>query len=382
MLLFEHEGKAVLEKYGIEVPGGTLIRSADELDTATAGLIGATVIKAQVLTGGRGKAGGIKSVESKADARREAETLLAETIKGHRVQAVLIEPKVSFSCERYLAVLLDGADILLLFGSKGGVEVESYFGDQKGTFQSVKIDPVYGLSAYQVRNVLETLRIERTYWPAYADVADRLYRLFCANDATLAEINPLVEIGNGKLLALDARIVIDDGALFRHPEFVEAEKSRFKEDGFLARLKELEIQYVPIGGSVGLVSSGAGVGVTVMDWLDKEGVQLSAFVDLDYAIMGGHAETGIRLMLDTFCDDPSVKVIIVNFTTCGLRLDQIVQSLLAALAHRNGNLKPIYFHLEGNRSEVAHAILRDAGCTVATSLGDAVRAAARIAKKA
>jgi succinyl-CoA synthetase beta subunit len=147
-------------------------------------------------------------------------------------------------------------------------------------------------------------------------------------------------------------------------------------------MRELEIQYVPVGGDIGLVSSGAGVGVTIMDWLEKEGARLSAFVDLDYAIMGGHAETGIKLMFDTFNGDPGIRAIIVNFTTCGLRLDLIVKALLAALPGPKAITKPIFFHLQGNRAEIAHKILREAGWEVSETLGDAVRQAAKAVKQA
>jgi succinyl-CoA synthetase beta subunit len=380
MLLFEHEGKALMRKFGIPVPPSKLVRTAADLNELAGEIDYPVMVKAQALTGGRGKAGGIRAAATASAAREHATDLLSARIKDCPVQGVLIEPQLKFDAERYMSVLLDGATIMLLFGSKGGVEVESYFGDQKSVFQSVEIDPAYGLNHYQVRNILESLGIDRAYWSAYAEIAEKLYRLFRQSDATLAEINPLVEVGGGKLMALDARIVVDDGALYRHPDFAAAEKLRLKEEGFLARLKELEIQYVPVGGNVGLVSSGAGVGVTIMDWLDQEGAKLSAFVDLDYAIMGGHTEIGIQMMLDAFCEDPGVKVIIVNFTTCGLKLDEIASSLVEAVQRRSGNIKPIFYHLVGNRSAAAHEILRNAGYTIAESLGDAVRSAARLAK--
>jgi succinyl-CoA synthetase beta subunit len=281
-----------------------------------------------------------------------------------------------------MSIMLDGETINLLFGKQGGVEVESYFSDAKDNFQVVRIDPAYGLGAYQIRKAAEALGIEQRYWAAYVHIAEGLYSLFRGCDATLAEINPLVELGGSELIALDSRIVIDDGAFFRQPEFSAIDRGRTKSSGLLGRMKDLEIQYVPIGGNIGLVSSGAGVGVTIMDWLDKEGAQLSAFVDLDYAIMGGHGEAGIKLMLDTFNDDPAIKAIIVNFTTCGLRLDLIVNSLLAALKGRSAQAKPIFFHLQGNRAPIAHEMLKGAGWKVSENLGDAVRMAAKAVRPA
>jgi succinyl-CoA synthetase beta subunit len=382
LLLLEHEGKAVLQRYGIPVPKGWLVTSIDEVGRSVSDPGGPFMVKAQALTGGRGKAGGICFAADISNVKAEASRLLQSQLKGHLVSAVLIEENVQFTTERYMSIMLDGETMNLLLGSRGGIEVESYFGNAKDNFQVVHIDPAYGLGAYQVRKALEELGIDRSYWSSYVDIAEKLYRLFRASDATLAEINPLVEVEGQKLIALDARVVIDDGALYRQLEFADSGRRRTKGDGLLADMKKLEIQYVPIGGEVGLVSSGAGVGVTIMDWLDKEGARLSAFVDLDYAIMGGHGEAGIKLVLDTLNSDPAVRAIIVNFTTCGLRLDLIVRSLLAALPASRSETKPIFFHLQGNRAGVAHQILREAGWDVSEALGDAVRQAAKAVKQA
>jgi succinyl-CoA synthetase beta subunit len=382
VLLLEHEGKKVLEKYGIPIPRGRLVTNADQVSAAVGGLAAPFMVKAQALTGGRGKAGGIRPASDAASAKTEVERLLGAKLKDQDVSGILIEEKASFLRERYMSIMLDGEAINLLFGKQGGVEVESYFSDAKDNFQVVRIDPAYGLGAYQIRKAAEALKIDVKYWPAYVRIAESLYSLFKGCDATLAEINPIVELEGGDLIALDSRIVVDDGAFFRQPEFAAIDRVRTKGDGLLKKMRDLEIQYVPVGGNIGLVSSGAGVGVTIMDWLDKEGAKLSAFVDLDYAIMGGHAEAGIKLMFDTFYDDPSIKAIIVNFTTCGLRLDLIVGSLLAALEGRSADTKPIFFHLQGNRAPIAHEMLAKAGWKVSENLGDAVRVAAKTVRSA
>src|SRR5262249_34859031 len=200
---------------------------------------------------------------------------------------------------------------------------------------------------HQVRASLEELSIAPQWWASYCEMAERLARLFRQSDATLAEINPLAELGEGKLIAVDARIIIDDGALFRQAKFAAIAKMRTPPEGLAARMRALEIQYVPIGGPIGLISSGAGVGTTVMDWVAREGSSLNAFVDLDYAIMSGHTEAGIALVLDTLISDPAIKAIIVNFTTCGLRLDEIARALVKALdAQRSRIAVPIFVHLQ------------------------------------
>ncbi|MCC7275322.1 MAG: hypothetical protein IT561_21820 [Alphaproteobacteria bacterium] len=382
MLLLEHEGKAVLRDHGIAVPRGVVVATAEEVPAALAGLSPPFMVKAQVAAGGRGKAGGVVRAADAAEAARHVAALLGNTLKDLPVREVLIEEQAAIRTERYLAVLLDGGEAACLVGRAGGVDVESHFGGDQESFRRIAIDPAYGLGPYQVRAALDELGIDPRLWPAFSDVATRLARLLPAADATLAEINPLAELADGTLLALDARVAVDDGAFFRQPRFAAIERARTGESDLFAQMKALEIQYVPVGGSIGLVSSGAGVGVTVMDWVERLGSRLSAFVDLDYAIMSGKTEPALHLVLDVLGRDPEVRAIIVNFTTCGLRLDHLAEALLKVLGDRTDTgAKPLYFHLQGNRAPAAHALLRQAGFEVCEAIGDAVRAAVRDAAK-
>lgn len=381
MLLLEHEGKAVLREFGIPIPNGVVVTSAAEANSATAGMQAPLMVKAQVLTGGRGKAGGIKQACSRDAIADIAGEILSKVIKGHPVGAVLIEEGVSIAHERYMAAMIDGESMLLLIGRQGGVEVESYFGDQKDTFETVTVDSSYGLSAYQVRLALEKLDIPPKLWAAYTDIAHRTVRLLRDRDATLVEINPLAELSDGSLKALDARINVDTGAFFRQPQFSEIERSRVDTDDLVRRMKELEIQHVPLGGNIGLVSSGAGCGVTIIDWLAREGASAAAFIDLDYTIMSGKMEEGMRFVFDHFCDDPAIEAIVVNFTTCGLRLDDIATSLIKVLRERPARRgKPLFFNLQGNRATLAHDLMQSEGFAVAETLGDAVRGVVRQVK--
>ena len=302
MLLFEHEGKAILREHGIATPRG--IVAENEADIGGGGAVSAPfMVKSQVLAGGRGKAGGIRPAADPSALERAASQILATTVRDLPVRALLVEERVAVAHERYMAVLLDGEAMLLVLGRKGGIEVEELFSGAQDGFQTIRIDPLFGLSAYQVRVALEQLEIPAQLWAAYTSAAERPTRLFRQCDATLAEINPLAELEDGSLVALDARIVIDDGALFRQPRFAELANARSTADGLAARMRALEVQYVPIGGNIGLVSSGAGVGTALMDWVASEGCRLHSFVDLDYAIMGGRTEDGMRLVLDTLIDD-------------------------------------------------------------------------------
>jgi len=382
VLLLEHEGKAALRGEAIAVPRGAVVARAADVAKALREITPPVMVKAQILAGGRGKAGGIVAAEDLAAAGRAAGSLLGSTVKGHPVETLLIEERLSPARERYLATMLDGERMLLLFGEQGGVEVETFFSEGAATFYVVEIDPVYGLGAYQVRKMLQKAGIPARLWGAYCDIALRLAGSLRAWDATLVEINPLGEMPDGRLVALDTRVAIDDGALFRQPRFAEIGKGRAGGGALAARMKELEIQHVPIGGSIGLISSGAGAGVAIMDWVEREGGQVAGFVDLDYAIMSGKTEPAFRLVLDMLNGDPSVRSIIVNFTSCGLRLDRIAESFLPILAERRASLaKPLFFHMQGNRAPLAHRLLRGAELEVCESLGEAVRRAVSAARR-
>ncbi len=377
MLLLEHEGKHLLRQYGIATPSGMVVADGQHPgpDVPVP-----CMAKAQVLTGGRGKAGGIRKVERREEVAGVLRALLQTTIKGEQVKSVLIEESVEFERERYLGIIADGAEIMLVLGAKGGMDVEHAAQTNSNEFRTVRIDPNYGLSEFQVRIALEQLRIDPRWWSSYTDVAVRLAKLFFDCDATMAEINPLVERPDGSVLALDARVVVDDGALFRQPQLEAIAAKRLSEDKLQDRMRELGVQFVAVGGSVGLLSSGAGVGVTIMDWVAREGLTLAAFVDIDYAIMSGRAEEAMRLVLQVFDEDPFVKSIIVNFTVCGLRLDSVADSLVGALRGRHSH-KPLTLHFAGNRSVQARRNLEGAGYKTVETLGEAVRQAVREAGK-
>ena len=382
MLLLEHEGKEVLRQYGIRVPRGTLIDKVTLASVPTSSLPFPAMVKAQVPVGGRGKAGGIRPVSSAEDFEAVATGLLSAELKGFQVASVLVEERRTTLHEYYMSIIFVGEDMLLLVGARGGVDVESFFGTARDEFATVTLDPVYGLPEYRLRDALAELKIRPALWGKFMDVAYRLARLFHDCDATIAEINPLAEVDADALMALDARIVIDDGALFRQPRFAVRRETE-SGDALGRRMRELQIQWVPLGGPVGLIGSGAGCGVTIMDWIAREGSGLAAFVDLDYAVLSGQTEAGLRLLVDHYLDEPGIRSIIVNFTACGVRVDLIAESLAKVLQEVNpARLKPIYLHFEGNRRDAARETLRRVGFTPCETLGEAVRAAAAAAREA
>lgn len=381
MLLLEHEGKEIFREYGIPTPRGTVIEKADLARAPVSSLHFPAVVKAQVPAGGRGKAGGVLAAPSAQEFQAVAAKLFAAEIKGFPVERILVEEQKAARQEYYMAIIFDGEDQLLLVGARGGVDVESYYGSARKEFATVVVDPVYGLPEFRLREALGELAIDPALRARFSDIAYRLARLFRAYDATLVEINPLAELDADSLVALDARIVIDDGALFRQPRFA-GRRPIEANDGVARRMRELQIQYVPLGGAVGLIGSGAGCGVAIMDWVAREGSKLAAFVDLDYAVLSGQTEAGLRLVLEHFMGDPAIRSIIVNFTACGVRVDLIAESLAKVLQELGtARLKPMYLHFEGNRRDVARETMRRAGFAPCEKLGDAVRAAAAVARE-
>lgn len=380
MLLFECEGKEILRDYGIPTPRGVVVGSLEAVPDALASLTPPVMIKAQVLAGGRGKAGGIASGETSADVPRLIGKLLGSSLKGHRVERVLLEEQVQLKGEYYAGVTLEGEGIIVLLGVRGGVDVEASFAMDRGSVEVIRVDPLFGIHEYQVRAALEHLGISAEIWFPFGQIVTQMVRIFREVDATLVEINPLAEAADGKLVALDARVEVDDGALFRQPRLREIQSGRGVESGVMQQLQALEIQYVPMGGEVGLVSSGAGAGVTILDWIDLEGGRPDGFMDLDYAILGGKTEDGLRLALNFLGSKPQVRSILVNFTTCGIRVDLIAEALVKVLDGFGDALrKPVFIHIQGNRGATAHALIRQAGYHLCETLGQAVREACRAA---
>jgi succinyl-CoA synthetase beta subunit len=380
VLLFEFEGKRFLREHGVPIPRGVVVESAREVPGALADLPGPWMVKAQVLAGGRGKSGGILPAETVAEAEAVAGKLLGSTLAGHPVQRLLVEERLFVKAEYYAAVLVDGADVLVLLGTRGGIDIETFYAEQAGSVEVVRIDPLYGLQAYQVRAALDRLGVRPEAWGSFTEVVTRLATLLFALDATLVEVNPLAETADGRLAALDARVEVDDGALYRQPRLREIHAGRLPESPVLRTMRELDIQYVPMGGNVGLLSSGAGAGVAILDWIDQEAGRPAGFVDIDYALLSGKAEAAIRTTLGLFAEDGQVRSVLVNFTTCGIRVDGVATTLVRVLREMGARLgKPCFIHLQGNRGEEAHAVIRQAGYRLCETLSEAVREACRAA---
>ena len=366
MLLLEHHGKALLRKHGIQTPRGVAVGDADALAAALQDLPERLVLKAQIAGGGRGKSGGIAFATGRAETLAVFDTLRGSRINGHAVDSVLVEERIAFADERYAGILIQDGEIRLLFARHGGVDIEDVTAADASNLQSFPVDPVDGPNAAQFRDCLARLGYAPERHAAYERIGRALFVLCQACDATMAEINPLVELADGRLLALDARILIDDAALDRQPE-IAALRS------IAGKASRLPFRENPEGGTIGVIGLGGGLNVTLMDWIADGGAQVAALVDIDDAIGAGQAAQGFAAALEAFDRHPSIKSILVNVITCGYRLDDIVTGLVAALAKRNSSsAKPTILHLRGNAMARTPDLLAAAGQTNSASLTAAI----------
>lgn len=380
MLLLEHNGKTLLRRFGIPTPAGAVASDEPALRTAIRELPARLVLKAQIATGGRGKSGGIAFATGEQEALAAFARLKGAAIKGQRGDAVLVEERVEAERERYAAISIVGGEMRLLLARQGGVDVEEVSAADPANLHSVAIDPIQGPASRQLQDGFDRLGYAPAYWAAYEDVARKLFALSRDCDATLVEINPLAELAGGRLMALDARILIDDFALARQPLLTALQPDLEKAAPAPGGFSGLRFKENPEGGSVGLIGLGGGLNVTLMDWIASAGSRVAILVDIDDAIGAGHVEQGFSTALDAFDRNPSIKSILVNIITCGYRLDDIVAALLRALGKRAAEPKPTILHLRGNSMARTPQMLAAAGWKNSASITAAVEAAVAAAR--
>ncbi len=355
MDLYEHQGKELLARYGIPVSQGRLALTAEEARLAAVELGGQVVVKAQVLTGGRGKAGGVKLAENPDEAAARAGEILGLDIRGHRVERLWVESASEIAHEYYLSVALDrgAGQLLLMFTTQGGVEIEQVAGESPDALARVHVDPLEGYEPHHARELLARLadagereQIER--------IAASLYRCFVESDATLCEINPLIVTPQGEVRALDAKVTIDDSALFRHPDLA-AMRDSSAADPFEAYASERGVIYVKLDGSVGILGNGAGLSMSTVDVVVVAGGRPANFCDLG----GGGSAAGVIAALDVIARDPQVRSILFNVFGGITRCDEVARGILAAL-DETGLSVPLVVRLDGTNAVEGRRILADA----------------------
>jgi succinyl-CoA synthetase beta subunit len=372
--LYEHQGKELLRTHGIQTPRGIVATTSDEAAEATRELGGRSVVKVQVQIGGRGKGGGVVLVDSPERAAEEAGRMLRDGFKEMPVTQVLIEELLPIAWEFYTSIVLDRStgDHLAMMTAEGGMDIEEVARTRPEALRRVHIDPLLGMRAFHVRDLTGTLPTEAR--EGAADVLRRLYELLGERDATLVEVNPLVQLTDGRVIALDAKVTIDDNALYRQ-EDLEAMKSAFPIDPVQARANEKGLQYVKLEGNVGIIGNGAGLVMSTLDVVAQAGARAANFLDVG----GGASADQMATSLEVVLSDPSVKAVFINIFGGITRCDLVAHGVLGAL-DRVEAIVPIVVRLDGTNAEEGRRILAEAAhprvVAAATMLEAAQRAAA------
>ena len=379
MKIHEYQAKEIFARYGVTVPNGSVVKSAREARRVVLDLGGQAVLKAQVHAGGRGRAGGVKVVRSPEEAEQVAGSMLGKNLvtpqtdtAGVPVNQVLIEELASIRREVYLAVTVDPVRRypVLLASPKGGVDIEEVAAANPEDIHSEPIDPALGLIPFQARRLGAALGLEAKQARAALQVMDALYRIFVDHDCTLVEVNPLVVAADDQLVALDAKINLEDDSLFRHAELLSL-RDRTQEDELEAQAADLDISYVNLDGDVGCLVNGAGLAMATLDAAKNAGAAPANFLDVG----GGASHEKVASAVEIILSDPKVKRVLVNIFGGILRCDIAARGVVLGYRNKDVDL-PLVVRMLGTNVDEGKAILRDSGLpvTFADTLAEAAQA--------
>ncbi|WP_159899455.1 ADP-forming succinate--CoA ligase subunit beta [Salinirussus salinus] len=372
MKLHEYQAKEVFADAGIPTPSSALATTVDEAVDA-AGEIGYPVaIKAQVQVGGRGKAGGIKLVESDEEAREAADAILGMDLKGYHVDRVLVEEAVDFTNELYVGVTMDRGEgePVAMVSTRGGVNIEEVAAEDPDAIAREHIDPAFGMHPFQARKAVYDAGVDREVANDVAGVLQTLYELWDEKDGADAEINPLMVTADDEVIAADAVMNIDDDALFRQPDLAEMEEEA-AEDDLEAKANEYGFDYVRLSGNVGIIGNGAGLVMTTLDLVDYYGGEPANFLDIG----GGAQAERVANALDMVFSDGNVDAVVFNIFGGITRGDEVANGINSALEQFEEIPKPVIVRLAGTRSEEGMEILNTDLVQVEETLEAAVQAA-------
>jgi succinyl-CoA synthetase beta subunit len=395
--LFEYQAKEVFAEYGVPIPQGKVASTAEEAKqiaeefaVAKPGAKPLVVIKAQVKTGGRGKAGGVKLADSPDEASEKAGKILGMDIKGHTVHSVLVAEDTDIAQEFYLSFLLDRADrtFLSMCTVEGGMEIEDLARTKPEALAKVPVSALTGVDHAKALEIVRAGRLPEAAQEAAANLAERLWAVFTDEDATLVEVNPLVYTGDGRVVALDAKVTLDDNAAFRQDWDAFADPSAV--DPIEARAKAKHLNYVKLEGEVGIIGNGAGLVMSTLDVVAYAGEEFGGVRPANFLDIGGGASAEVMANgLDIVLSDPSVRSVLVNvfggITSCDAVANGIV-SAMALLAERGEPVRhPIVVRLDGNNAAEGRRILTEAALPLVeqvATMDDAARRAAELAAAA
>lgn len=377
MKLHEYQSKRLFARYGVPIPQGDVAGSPEEARQISARLGEKVVIKAQVLVGGRGKAGGIRVANDADEAERIAEQILGMEIKGLPVEKVLVDQAADIQQEIYLGVVLDRTTQrpVMMASFEGGIEIEEVARATPEKIAKTTIDPFLGLQDYQARNLAMAMGLGREHIRSFSKIARGLYDAYASCDALLAEINPLVMTADGRLLAVDGKMILDDNALYRHPDLVEM-RDLSEEAPAEREARKYGISYVKLDGEIGCMVNGAGLAMATMDIIKLAGGSPANFLDIGGGAKADKVAAALRIILS----DPNIEAVLFNIFGGITRCDEVAKGILEALKEVPTDV-PMVVRLVGTNEEEGRALLTEAEMQTASTLFEAadlaVRAAAR-----
>jgi len=383
--LFEYQARDLFEKYDVPVLQGLIADTPEEAAAAAAKIGGTVVVKAQVKAGGRGKAGGVKLAHSPEEAATAAEAILQLTIKGHKVNRVMIAQGASIAKEYYFSVLLDRSNrtFLSLCSVEGGMEIEQLAVERPDALAKIAVDAIEGIDLAKAKEIALAGGFDQEIADKVAPVFVKLYEVFVKEDATLVEVNPLILSNSGEIIALDGKVSLDDNAEFRH-ERENLERDQL--DPLEAKAKEADLNYVKLDGEVGIIGNGAGLVMSTLDVVAYAGARHGGVKPANFLDIGGGASAEVMASgLDVILGDPQVKSVFVNVFGGITACDAVANGIVGALNTLGSSAsKPLVVRLDGNNVAEGRRILAEANhplVTVVDTMDEAADKAAELANR-
>lgn len=383
MDLFEYQARDIFEKYGVPVLAGKIADTPEQAEAAAKEIGGTVVVKAQVKIGGRGKAGGVKVAHSPAEAKEKAAQILGLDIKGHIVKRVMIAQGADIDKEYYFSILLDRSNrtFLSLCSVEGGMEIEQLAHERPDALARIEVSAVTGIDKVKAVEIAKAAKFSDELVDQVADVFVKLYEVFRKEDATLVEVNPLVRTKDGKIVALDGKVTLDDNAEFRH-EREQMERDQL--DPLEAKAKSMDLNYVKLDGEVGIIGNGAGLVMSTLDVVAYAGVRHGGVKPANFLDIGGGASAEVMAAgLDVILNDPQVKSVFVNVFGGITACDAVANGIVGALNTLGAKAtKPLVVRLDGNNVDEGRRILKDFNhplVSLAETMDDGADQAAKLA---
>lgn len=383
MDLFEYQARDLFEQYGVPVLAGKIADTPEEAEAAAKAIGGTVVVKAQVKIGGRGKAGGVKVATNPTEAKEKASAILGLDIKGHIVKRVMVAQAAEIEKEYYFSVLLDRSNrtFLSLCSVEGGMDIEQLAVERPEALAKIEVSAVTGIDKAKAVEIAKAANFPAELVDEVANVFVKLYEVFRKEDATLVEVNPLVRTKDGRILALDGKVSLDDNAEFRHQR---AEMERDQLDPLEAKAKEMDLNYVKLDGEVGIIGNGAGLVMSTLDVVAYAGARHGGVKPANFLDIGGGASAEVMAAgLDVILNDPQVKSVFVNVFGGITACDAVANGIVGALNSLGSKAtKPLVVRLDGNNVEQGRKILKEFNhplITLAETMDDGADQAAKLA---